>query len=56
LGGQLFFRITQYNVDAHTHTQPYEYLWRIEHMADLEIPKSPLTPHYRREHRLPLNA
>jgi hypothetical protein len=63
-----FFRITQYNGDAHnTHAHsplwihvhkpyPYENLRMTEHQQIWRFPKSPLVPHRRRECRLPLNV
>jgi hypothetical protein len=63
-----FFRITQYNADAHnTHAHsplwihvrklyPYEHLRRTEHRQIWRFSKSPLASRRRRERRLPLNA
>jgi hypothetical protein len=63
-----FLRFTQYNADAHNtyahsflwiHIRkpyPYEHLRRTEHRQIWRFSKSPLAPHRRREHRLPLNA
>jgi hypothetical protein len=58
----------KYNIDAHnTHTKsqsyPYEHLTKIKHPAPRLsthqiwiVPKLPLAPRCRREHRLPLNT
>jgi hypothetical protein len=62
-----FFRIIQYNTDAHTsmHTQPYEYMYANPNpMSTFEglsqqisrFMKSPLAPRYRWGRRLPLRS
>jgi hypothetical protein len=42
--------------NTRTQTNPYEHLRRTEHRQIWRFSKSPLIPHRRREHRLPLNA